>query len=112
MVPIGVTFAVRTARDASAMAPAVLRAVARVDRRLSLSGMKTLNDRMDESLVQERLVASLAGLFGILAVLLASVGLYGVMAYTVGRKRTRSGSAWRSARDASGLQGWFCAKRC
>jgi ABC-type antimicrobial peptide transport system permease subunit len=47
---------------------------------------KTLNEQMDDSLVQERLVSSLAGLFGILAVLLASVGLYGVMAYTVSRK--------------------------
>jgi predicted permease len=91
VVPIGVTFVVRTARDASAVAPAVLHAVARVDRRLSLSGMKTLNDRMDDSLIQERMVASLAGLFGILAVLLASVGLYGVMAYTVGRRTNEIG---------------------
>ena len=87
----GVTFAVRTAGNASAVAPAVLHAVARIDRRLSLIGMKTLNDKMDESLLQERLVASLASFFGILAVLLASVGLYGVMAYTVGRKTNEIG---------------------
>ena len=91
VVPAGVTFEVRTARDASAEAPTVLRAVAQVDGRLSLSGMKTLNDQMDDSLLQERLVASLAGLFGILAVLLASVGLYGVMAYTVSRKTNEIG---------------------
>jgi ABC-type antimicrobial peptide transport system permease subunit len=53
--------------------------------------MKTLNDQMDDSLLQERLVASLAGLFGILAVMLASVGLYGVMAYTVSRKTNEIG---------------------
>jgi predicted permease len=91
LVPAGVTFEVRTARDASTEAPAVLRAVARVDGRLSLSGMKTLNNQMDDSLVQERLVSSLAGLFGILAVLLASVGLYGVMAYTVSRRTNEIG---------------------
>jgi predicted permease len=91
VVPGGVTFEVRIARDASAGAPAVLRAVAQVDGRLSLSGMKTLNDQIDDSLVQERLVAFLAGLFGILAVLLASVGLYGVMAYTVSRKTNEIG---------------------
>jgi predicted permease len=91
VVPAGVTFAVRTARDAAAEAPAVLHAVAQVDGRLSLSGTKTLNDQMDESLLQERLVAFLAGLFGILAVLLASVGLYGVMAYTVSRKTNEIG---------------------
>jgi predicted permease len=91
VVPAGVTFEVRTASDASAEAPSVLRAVAQVDRRLSLSGMKTLNDQMDDSLVQERLVSSLAGLFGMLAVLLASVGLYGVMAYTVSRRTNEIG---------------------
>jgi predicted permease len=91
VVPAGVTFAVRTARDAAAEAPTVLRAVAQIDGRLSLSGMKTLNDQMDDSLLQERLVASLAGLFGILAVVLASVGLYGVMAYTVSRKTNEIG---------------------
>jgi predicted permease len=91
VVPKAVTFEMRTAGDASAEAPAVLRAVAQIDGRLSLSGMKTLNDQMDESLVQERLVASRAGLFGILAVLLASVGLYGVMAYTVSRKTNEIG---------------------
>jgi predicted permease len=91
VVPAGVTFEVRTAGDAAMEAPAVLRAVAQVDGRLSLSGMKTLNDQMDDSLVQERLVSSLAGLFGILALLLASVGLYGVMAYTVSRKTNEIG---------------------
>jgi predicted permease len=91
VVIAGVTFEVRTARDASAEAPSVLRAVAQVDGRLSLSGMKTLNDQMDDSLVQERLVSSLAGLFGMLAVLLASVGLYGVMAYTVSRRTNEIG---------------------
>jgi predicted permease len=91
VVPGGVTFEVRTVRDAPAEAPDVLRAVAQVDGRLSPSGMKTLNDQVDDSLVQERLIAFLAGLFGILAVLLASVGLYGVMAYTVGRKTNEIG---------------------
>jgi ABC-type antimicrobial peptide transport system permease subunit len=91
VVPAGVTFEVRTARDASAEAPAVLHAAAHVDGRLSLSGMKTLNDQINDSLMQERLLASLAGLFGILAMLLASVGLYGVMAYTVSRKTNEIG---------------------
>jgi predicted permease len=91
VVPGGVTFEVRTARRASVEVPAVLHAVAQVDGRLSLSGVKTLNEQIDDSLVQERLVASLAGLFGMLAVLLASIGLYGVMAYTVNRKTNEIG---------------------
>ncbi len=91
VVAAGVTFEVRTAKDASLEAPAVLHAVAAVDSRLSLSDMRTLNDQRNDSLLQERLVASLAGLFGILAVLLASVGLYGVMAYTVSRRTNEIG---------------------
>lgn len=50
-----------------------------------------LHVRMDASLVQERLVASLAGLFGGLTVLLACVGLYGVMANTVSRRTNEIG---------------------
>jgi predicted permease len=91
LVPAGVTFEVRTARDPSAEAPAVLHAIAQVDGRLSISSMRTLNEQLDNSLVQQRLVASLAGLFGMLAVVLASVGLYGVMTYTVSRKTNEIG---------------------
>ena len=91
VAPAGVTFEIRTAGNAAAAAPSVLQAVARVERRLSLSGVRTLNDQRDDSLLQERLIASLAGLFGMLAVLLASVGLYGVMAYMVNRRTSEIG---------------------
>jgi predicted permease len=90
-VPAGVTFEIRTASDAAAAAPTVLRVIAEVDGRLPLSGMRTLNDQMDDSLLQERLIASLASLFGLLAVLLACVGLYGLLAYKVSRKTNEIG---------------------
>ncbi|MGO8789524.1 MAG: ADOP family duplicated permease [Terriglobia bacterium] len=90
-VPAGVTFEIRTASDAAAAAPTVLRVIAQVDGRLPLSGMRTLNDQMDDSLLQERLIASLASLFGLLAVLLACVGLYGLLAYKVSRKTNEIG---------------------
>jgi len=90
-VPAGVTFEIRTASDAAAAAPTVLRVIALVDGRLPLSGMRTLSDQMDDSLLQERLIAPLASLFGVLAMLLACVGLYGLLAYKVSRKTNEIG---------------------
>jgi ABC-type antimicrobial peptide transport system permease subunit len=55
---------------------------------LPVYGMRTLDAQMKESLVAERMTAFLATVFGFLATLLAAIGLYGVMAYNVGR-RTR-----------------------
>jgi putative ABC transport system permease protein len=51
----------------------------------------TLESEIADSLVRERLMATLSGFFGFLAILLASIGLYGVMAYIVARRRTEIG---------------------
>src|SRR5262249_30439643 len=51
-----------------------------------LTNVSTLNERVDQSLVQERLVATLSLFFGLLALLLACIGLYGVMSYDVARR--------------------------
>jgi len=59
-----------------------------LDANLPLYGMRTIDEQVSNSLLTERLVASLSTIFGILATLLATIGLYGVMAYTVAR-RTR-----------------------
>ncbi len=87
----GVTFEVRTAIDPAAVTTAVLQAVRAVDSRLPVFGVKTLNEQFDDSLVEERLVASLSSMFGALALLLACVGLYGLMAYTVNRRTNEIG---------------------
>jgi ABC-type antimicrobial peptide transport system permease subunit len=53
--------------------------------------MKTLEGQLDETLLTDRLIAALAAGFGLLATLLASVGLYGVMAFVVARRRKELG---------------------
>ena len=82
----GATFEMRTAIDPAQVETAVLAVVSNIDSRLPIYAVKTLDSQIDDALVQERLVASLSALFGLLALLLTSVGLYGLMAYTVHRR--------------------------
>ncbi len=82
------TFYVRSSQEEKAAALAIRQAVARLDPSLPVSDFKTMRAQVSESLFLERLVAGLSAAFGLLATLLAAVGLYGVMSYTVTR-RTR-----------------------
>jgi len=83
-----VTFYVRTAQDPSSITSTLRQAVRRQDANLPVFNIKTMERQIDESLSTDRLVAVLSAMFGVLATLLAAVGLYGVMAYMVVR-RTR-----------------------
>jgi len=65
--------------------------VRRIDNAMPVFGMKTLERQLDETLLTDRLVALLAGGFGLLAAALASIGLYGVMAFVVARRRKELG---------------------
>jgi predicted permease len=84
----GMTIYVRTTRDADQFFGAVRQKVRDLDNNLPLYSMRTLDNQVSKSLLVERLVASLSLVFGVLATLLAIIGLYGVMAFTVAR-RTR-----------------------
>jgi predicted permease len=84
----GATFELRTAADPQALLPAVREVVAQVSTNLPLFDVKTESEQIDRLLFQERLVARLSGFFGLLALVLACVGLYGLLSYEVSR-RTR-----------------------
>jgi putative ABC transport system permease protein len=85
------TFEVRAAAGApTALIPGVKSAIAELNRDVSLD-FTTLSAQVDSSLNRERLLATLSGFFGALALLLATIGLYGVMSYNVARRRNEIG---------------------
>jgi predicted permease len=81
-------YEVRTVADPASVSAALRKTVRDTDSALRPIEIKTMPGLVDESLHTDQFIAKLSGAFGLLAVLLASIGLYGVMAYTVAR-RTR-----------------------
>jgi predicted permease len=82
------SFEVRIVGPTASATAGIRRAVADVDPMLPLTEMKTQEDQIDGTLTQERMFASLVSLFGVITLVLACVGLYGLVAYSV-TSRTR-----------------------
>jgi predicted permease len=85
-LPVGMTLEIRTAGSPESLIEVVRQAIRGVDRNVPILAFATLAEVVNNSLAQERTVAELSSFFGLLALILASVGLYGVMTYTVARR--------------------------
>jgi predicted permease len=97
----GATFALRTTMAAATLMPAVRDAVNKTDNNLPVFQMRTQGETIDRQLFSERLVARLFGLFGGMGLVLACIGLYGLLSYEVTLRTREIG-----IRTALGAQRW------
>jgi predicted permease len=105
---------VRTSGDPLQLAGTIRQAVGEVDASLPVYDMRPMSVQLESSLILERILAFLAGGFGILATLLSAIGLYGVLAYSMTRRTREIGLriamgaqhadiAWLALREVFGL---------
>ena len=87
----GMAYEVRTQLNPEAILPALRSVVKQVDPDLPLVNVRSQAQQIEEDLVQERLFMTLTSAFGLLALALACVGIYGVMAYSVANRRNEIG---------------------
>ncbi len=85
------TYLIRAYTNPEAIVPALRRVVHAADPALPLVNVRTQQDQIDTDLADERLLVSLTSTFGIFAVVLASVGIYGLMAYSVAQRTKEIG---------------------
>jgi predicted permease len=84
----GLIFYLRTWQDPDAAANSIRAAMANIDTKLIVGNLATMQQKIDDQLLSERTIALLAATFGLLATVLAGIGLYGILAYSTAQ-RTR-----------------------
>ncbi len=100
----GMTFELRTVIPPMAISSAVQHVVAEIDRSLPVAEMRTQEEQIRRTLGAERMFAGVVGSFGMIAALLAAIGLYGVMAYAVTRRTNEIGIRLALGAGRAGVQ--------
>ena len=89
--PGGMTFYVRTWQSPQSAEATIRSAMQRLDSKLVLDTFRTMEEQIDDNLTAERVIALLAASFGILAALMAAIGLYGVLAFSTAQRTSEIG---------------------
>jgi predicted permease len=99
----GAAIIVRTAGDPSSVSSAIRTVVKQAAPILPTVAMETMDQRLSDSLVTDRMIADLSGAFGMLAVVLVSIGLYGIMAYATSGRTNEIGIRLALGAQRSGI---------
>ncbi len=97
-----ITFVLRIDGPPAALMPSIREALRQIDDRASFSAL-TVSETLGRSLARERLLATLSGFFGALALILALIGQYGLMSYSVARRRNEIGIRLALGAERSGV---------